>query len=105
MSKDDIQYGSASHIKFDLGSKLEFSAILLEVRAVNADSGCGNVFEEDTRVLVGSSEIKFGANSKLSSVVSLGIVVLNDQKCLLEWSFTIDVENALSTKRVTSSPN
>lgn len=71
---------------------------------MNTDGGGGNVFEEDARVLVGSSNIKFAANSKLSSVVSFGIVVLHNQKSLFERIFAIEVENTLTTKRVTSSP-
>jgi len=64
---------------------------------MDTESGCGDICEEEAGVLVRGRNIEFAANSEFSSVVSIEVVMLDNQKCFFKGSFSVEVEDTFKS--------
>lgn len=95
---------SWSYVELDLSSEFECSFIVVQVGAVDADSGCSNISEQDGGIFVWNRQVQFAADSHFGHMVSLSVVMLDNKQSFLKWSLSVDVEDTLNINKSTSSP-
>jgi len=96
--------GSLSDIELSLGTEFEWSLVRKQVWSMSSNCSSYDVFEYDSRIFISHWNIEVATNSHLSSMLCFGVVMFQNEECLLERSLSIIIENTLNKRIITSRP-